>query len=233
MNTAETMSSEFRNVVEAFSSAPIFKMLRDRTLTVPHYKAILREIYHYSKEDPQIQALATVYFRGDDRAMVKAFLRHALSEVGHDTLALEDLKTLGGDVHRIPVTNPLPTTIALTAFPFYQIAYRNPIGYLGYLYFLEFMPTQMGSAIAEALKAIGIPASAMRFLHEHVTVDVSHNRLMEDYLRRLVRTADDLSAVVYAMRTTGALYSGMLQGAVESARSDSLFGISAEEAIRT
>ena len=60
-------------------------------ITLDQYKSVLREIYHYSKEDPQIQALATVYFRGDDRGTVKMFLKHAISEIGHDRMALADL----------------------------------------------------------------------------------------------------------------------------------------------
>ena len=116
----------------------------------------------------------------------------------------------------IPRSLPLPTTIALTAFPFYQIQYHNPIGYLGYLYFLEFMPTQAGTSYARALSAAGVPESAMSFIREHMTVDQAHNRLMDEYIVRLVRTENDLSAVAYAMRVTGHLYAEMLYGAMSS-----------------
>lgn len=193
---------------------------------------MLREIHHYAKEDPQIQVLAAVYFRGDDRAMVKMFFKHATAEVGHDLLALQDLKSLGEDVSLVSSTNPLPSTLALTAFPFYQITYRNPIGFLGYLYFLEFMPTHFGGAIRESLTAAGIPATAMTFLQEHITVDISHNRLMEEYLTRLVRNDTDLSATIYAMRVTAELYSHMLWGAIESVCDNRSYGRSAEENAR-
>ncbi len=192
------------------------KKLAEGSIQVPQYKAVLREIYHYSKEDPQIQALATVYFRGEDRALVKMFLRHATSEVGHDQLALNDLKALGEDVSLIPTSLPLATTIALTAFPFYQIQYHNPIGYLGYLYFLEYMPTQAGAGYMGALKAAGVPDSATTFLHEHMTIDTGHNKLMKDYLSRLVHSESDIAAVKYAMRVTGYLYGEMLAGAIRS-----------------
>lgn len=53
---------------------------------------------------------------------------------------------------------------------------------------------------------------------------------MEEYLRRLVRTAEDLSAAVYSLRTTATMYAGMLQGAVESVhRGGAPYGISPEE----
>jgi hypothetical protein len=144
MHTATKIRSSFEDSIVRFHASPALQALAGGRVTLGHYKAILREIYHYSKEDPQIQALAAVYFRGDDRDSVKMFLKHAISEIGHDRMALADLAALGEDVSEVPLTNPLPTTIALTAFPFYQVQYANPIGYLGYLYFLEHMPTAAG-----------------------------------------------------------------------------------------
>jgi pyrroloquinoline quinone (PQQ) biosynthesis protein C len=145
------------------------------------------------------------------------FLKLAISEIGHDRMALADLAALGEDVSEVPLTNPLPTTIALTAFPFYQVQYANPIGYLGYLYFLEHMPTAAGRSYAEGLLRAGVPESALSFLHEHTTVDVAHNKLMDEYIQRLVRTEADLDAVCYAIEVTGELYALMLQGAIEDA----------------
>jgi pyrroloquinoline quinone (PQQ) biosynthesis protein C len=132
-------------------------------------------------------------------------------------MALADLAALGEDVSEVPLTNPLPTTIALTAFPFYQVQYANPVGYLGYLHFLEHMPTAAGRSYAEGLRRAGVPDNALGFLHEHTTVDVAHNKLMEEYIQRLVRTEADLDAVCYAIEVTGDLYAIMLQGAIEDA----------------
>jgi pyrroloquinoline quinone (PQQ) biosynthesis protein C len=219
MNVSETLAAEFRSALGTFAASPAMTSLAQGSIRLPQYKAVLREIYHYAKEDPQIQALASVYFRGEDRGTVKMFLKHATSEIGHELMALEDLRTLGEDVASIPGSMPLPTTIALTAFPFYQIQYHNPIGYLGYLYFLEYMPTQAGSGYLAALKAAGVPEEAMTFLREHMTVDIAHNNLMQEYLRRLVRTDSDLTAVAYAMHVTGYLYGEMLAGAIRSAES--------------
>ena len=233
MDASTLVDEEFRKVLSNFGASRVMTMLAQGKVTAAHYRAALREIYHYAKEDPQIQALAAVYFRGEDRATVKMFLKHATSEIGHDLMALEDMKALGEDVSQVPFTNPLPSTIALTAFPFYQIQYHNPIGYLGYLYFLEHMPTQAGVGYLAALKAAGIPDCAMTFLHEHTTVDVAHNNLMREYLRRLVRTEADLSAVVYATKVTGYLYAEMLWGAMNSVEQPFQGGMNAAESSRS
>lgn len=232
VGTSERLRDEFVEVMARFAASPAIRHVNEGRMKVGHYRTILREIYHYSKEDPQIQALASVYLRGADRDSVKMFLKHAISEIGHDRMALADMAELGEDVASLPHTNPLPTTMALIAFPFYQIQYANPIGYLGYLYFLEHMPTAAGESYARALAAAGIPASAMTFLNEHRTVDMAHNRLMTEYLRRLVRSDADLAAVAYAMHVTGELYSAMLWGAIQDAEAPRPAYVRFEEAVR-
>jgi pyrroloquinoline quinone (PQQ) biosynthesis protein C len=77
-----------------------------------------------------------------------------------------------------------------------------------------------------------LSASAMGFLQEHMTVDVAHNNLMEEYVRRLVRTPSDLSLMTYAMRVTGQLYADMLWGAMQSADHRRDFGLNAAELAR-
>lgn len=232
MNTQLTINNEFAVAMSRFAASPALRTLAEGRITLAHYKVVLREIYHYAKEDPQIQALATVYFRGDDRESVKMFLKHAIAEIGHDRMALADLEVLGEDTSLIPLTNPLPATMALTAFPFYQIQFANPIGYLGYLYFLEHMPTAAGAVYATALAAAGVPETAMGFLQEHMTVDVAHNKLMEEYLVRLVRTEADLAAVAYALHVTAELYAAMLASAIERADAPLATAVRYEEAYR-
>ena len=229
MNAIAILKKEFSQAIVHFNNSPAIAALASGELGIAHYKSILREIYHYAREDPQIQALATVYFRGKDREFVRQFLKHATMEIGHDLMALDDLKNLGEDVSSIPSSNPLPTTVGLISFPFYQINYLNPIGYLGYLYFLEYMPTQQGASYGAALVKAGVPQSAMSFLNEHMTVDVGHNKLMEGYLQTLVRNQADLDAVIYAMRATACLYAQMLLGAIQQADDRADYGVAMHE----
>jgi pyrroloquinoline quinone (PQQ) biosynthesis protein C len=194
------------------------RALRDGRMTVEEYRSILRQIFHHTRENPQLQALATVYFRGRQRDLVRSFYAHAASEIGHDQLALNDFVTLGGDGSMVPYENPLPATTALLAYGFYQIYNLNPIGYLGYLLFLEFTPTQAGGAMMQQLARNGVPPNAMTFLKDHTEIDVGHNRLMEKYIGGLVKSERDLDCIDYAMKTTGHLYAGMLAQAMDDAR---------------
>lgn len=124
---------------------------------------------------------------------------------------------LGADVTFIAREFPLPTTVGLTSFPYWAVQFLNPVSYLGYLYFLEGLPTSAGNSLATSLQQVGVPEGAMTFLAEHATVDVAHIKLMERYVDTLVRTERDLFDVSYAMRTTAKLYELMVAGAFEAA----------------
>lgn len=224
MASIEILKSRFEPVLKEFLAAEPVQLLLTGKMTPVEYRTILREVFHHTRENPQLQALATVYFRGRQRDMVRPFLAHAASEIGHDQLALNDFATLGGDARDVPYRNPLPATSALLAYGFYQIYNLNPLGYLGYLFFLEFTPTQTGSGMMDRLEKIGVGRNAQTFLRDHTEIDQGHNRMMAKYAERLVASDAEVDCIVYSMRTTGRLYSRMMMEAVEDARQPQDYG---------
>jgi pyrroloquinoline quinone (PQQ) biosynthesis protein C len=212
----EELEEVWRVEERRFMASPPVQRLVAGDVSLAHYAAYLRETYFYTREDPQIQALCTAWFRGGERELVRPFLQHAISEVGHDAMALADLATLGYATDAIPGEEALPTTIAMVAYPYFAIQHRSAVSYLGYLYFLEFLPTSRGGDIAAALARAGVPPQAMSFLAEHQTADVHHTRLMSIYARELIKTPQALAEVSYSLRVTGALFEAMLSGAFKS-----------------
>lgn len=203
-------------LAEFMQSEPIARIVRHE-LTPDEYSMMMRQVFHYTRENPQMQTLATVYFRGRERDMVLPFFKHAASEVGHEQLALNDHAALGGDPSDAPYENPLPATSALLSWGFYQIYNLNPRGHLGYVYFLEKLPVQTGGMLMEHLRACGIPDNAMTFLRDHAEVDVGHVKLMEKYVTALIRDERDLDTVEYSMRAVAYYYHTMLSQAIEAA----------------
>lgn len=224
MDYKTTLAQAFDEVITEFNNCTGMRRFWGNQLENKHYASFLRETFHYTRENPQIQAMATVFFRGDQRDAVKPFLRHAISEVGHDQLALNDMAALGFDNTGINAQMPLPATTALVAFPYYQIYNINSVGYLGYLYFLEFMPTTFGADYLNVLTNMGVPPEAMSFLQDHTTIDVGHTQAMSGYVDALVRNEDDLKAVIYSMKVTGELYSNFVTAAFKDADSRKLYG---------
>ncbi|MEM8547462.1 MAG: iron-containing redox enzyme family protein [Pseudomonadota bacterium] len=217
MNKWHDIKQEFELALADFMQCETMRRMQEGSIELAHYQAILRQIFHHTRENPQIQALATVYFRGAQRDIIKRFYAHASSEIGHDQLALNDLAVTGADVAGIPEEYPLPATSALLAFAFYQIRDHNPVGYLGYLMFLEFTPTTVGGELLAKLASLGVPDEATTFLQDHTTIDVGHNKLMEIYVDKLVQTEADIEAVKYGLHATGRLYAAMLDDAIEQA----------------
>jgi pyrroloquinoline quinone (PQQ) biosynthesis protein C len=217
MRPYDALVSDWNAGRARMAESPVFRRMADGTLTRQEYGAILRQIFHHARENPQLQALVTARFRGEQRRLVSAFCRHAISEVGHDELALADLAALGEDVSRIPDERPLPATFALLASAFHMVEHHRAVAYVGYLFQLEYTPVQIGPQVMASLERCGIPRTAMSFIEEHARVDVSHCQLIRNYVEQLLRTPADLDDALYLRRITADGYLRMLEQAVESA----------------
>jgi pyrroloquinoline quinone (PQQ) biosynthesis protein C len=161
-------------------------------------------------------ALFQANMETDHTALESKFLKHAAMEVGHDKLVLDDLRALGVDPDKVRQSRPLPTTEALTGFIVFQIEYRNPYAYLGYLYHLEALPTSIGEAAGKTLNKIGIPLGAQSFLKEHTEVDTVHMKWNQEYLEGFLRNEQDFEAVLYGLKGTCELHGLMFDSIMEN-----------------
>jgi pyrroloquinoline quinone (PQQ) biosynthesis protein C len=215
MSKLQKIIEAWRPSLEQMLTSPAFAKIRSGELSAAEYSAILRQVYHQVREHPQAMGVFTSRLRGDrGRAMVKTILKHAVSETGHDELAIADLRALGVDVADIRSERPLPATTAILGFMHYQLDHANPIGFLGYIFHLEFTPTAVGPDLMRSLAAAGIPEEAQTFIRDHAEIDVAHNKLMERYVEDLVQTEEDLEAVCWVARATARLYSQMFDDAI-------------------
>lgn len=234
MDANQQLAAAFEDVIANFNNSPGMQRFRNGNLSKAHYAALLREVYFYTRENPQLQAGATLYFQGRQRELVKEFLRHATSEIGHDQLALNDMAALGFKTEGITEGRPLPSTIALTAFAYYQITGKNAVGYLGYLYFLEFMPVRSGADYIKGLTELQVPIEATSFLQDHSVIDVGHSQAMTKYAAVLTNSQRDIDDVIYAMQVTGELYSTFVENTFASVdakgKPGSSYGIDLQEA---
>jgi pyrroloquinoline quinone (PQQ) biosynthesis protein C len=213
MNSYERLKTEWFKSLEKQNENAWSQRLSKGDLQLKHYKSYLRETYFNAGRNPHIQVMAAARFTNEQRNITRKIFQHATSEVSHDLLALNDLKALGHDVSNIPNELPLPDTIALVSFPIYVINYLNPIGYLGYLFHLEFLPTLNGPKYLEILQGMGIPKEGLTFIEEHAQVDQYHVKLIESYMEELVQTKEDLDFVIYCAQTTCHLHGQMISGA--------------------
>ena len=196
MNYIDEIKQHWQQRMMEASGLPWMQNLSTGNVQICHYKGFLQETYHNAGLNPQLQAFASMYIPGRPRDLVKKFYQHAISEIAHDVLALNDLAALGEDKERIINSKPLPITSAFYANTVWGIQQHGILYYLGYLFHLEFTPTQNGRRYIEMLMSKGVPESATTFLEEHATVDLAHNRLMEIYVKELVNSEKDLAIVL-------------------------------------
>jgi pyrroloquinoline quinone (PQQ) biosynthesis protein C len=231
----DRIRTEWEKSLTELLRGEFFMRLAGGTLTVAHYKILMREIYYNSRENPQSFALMAAYLKGNKRDLSPKIFRHCLAEYSHHDLALEDLRNLGVDVSEIPHRRPLPTTEAMVAFAVYQVQHSNPLGDLGYLYHLEMIPAGNGAGILKALRAMGVPDNALSFIDEHAKVDATHTKWLEGYLRESIESEEDIRAVIHGAQGTARLHGLMLQGILDAVeKSEDWTGIRApsEKAIR-
>src|SRR5690606_10299553 len=112
--------------------------------------------------------------------------------------------------------------LAFISYAYYQIQNMDPVGLIGIMFFLEYLPTVAGSGIADRLRNNGIPEDAMKFIKEHAVVDIAHLKVAESYLRRLVKNEKHLNSVLYAIHVTAELYARLIEGAIENAERNPL-----------
>lgn len=212
----ETVRTAWESSMRDLSQTVFFRRLREGSLDVRHYQALLREIYYNTRENPASFALMAWHLKGKKRDIAKKIYRHCAVEHGHHELALADLKTLGVDVGGIPDGRPLATTEAFLGFALHHVQHGNPLAYLGYVYHLEMLPATHGKEIIGQLMAMGVPMEAMTFLTEHAEADEGHSKWMSDYVREAVETSEDLDAIIHGTTGSCKLHGIMLQGVVES-----------------
>lgn len=70
MDKFTRIKKEFQGVLKAFEESTAMKKILSGEMIIDHYKSYLRRTYHYTINNPQIQALATVYFTGSNRHII-------------------------------------------------------------------------------------------------------------------------------------------------------------------
>lgn len=191
-----------------------FRRILNGDITSEHYKAIMEQVWWQVRETPQLQGLAASIMFNSHARILGTFLRHAVTEVGHDDWVLEDLKVMGVDINALKRGRPLPATTALIGFPYHQLHHRNLWGYMGYIFHFEHTATASGESYKHQLLALGVPEEAMTFLNGHIEIDVMHNEMMDSYLDNGVKGDEDVENLIFGAQTTAWLYGQMMTEAI-------------------
>lgn len=217
MDRLKHIDAEWNACYEKLSRSEFFRKLGSGALELRHYKGFLRESFHNTRQNPATMALFIAHVKTGEPKLKAKFLKHTAMELGHDEMALDDLRALGEEVDSIRTARPLIATEAMAGFIMMQIQHRNPLAYLGYLYHLEAIPVRMGAAAMSALGGLGIPPNAVGFLKEHLEADPLHSKWNREYIEGFVQSDSDFDAVIFGLRGTSELHGMMFQSLLDEA----------------
>lgn len=213
MDAYQRMVDSWKKMIVDEQNSLWWRNLSTGELKLSHYIGFLRESYHYVKVNAQTQVYATRFFDSKKTRLIRDFISHAVEEIGHEQLALNDLKELDIDTDSIVNGTPLPMTTAFSALPIYMIQFESPLCYFGHLFHLEFIATQNGPEFINILRKLKVPTTAMSFMSEHAQLDPKHNDMMRGYVTEVVKSEDDLHAVLLGARNGCRAFSKMLDDA--------------------
>ena len=176
----------------AIETAPRVHAMIHKGLTLPEYRAFLRDLYHIVWHFCPIMALAAS--RLDDRLKrVRYELYERIEEEkGHEDWVLEDIKAVGGNAD-VQAATPSAPVQAMIGYNYYAAERVHPCAVLGMLYVLEVVASVYGGKVADSIaRAIGreTGAGGFRFLSSHATMDADHMAK----LNVLLKTIDDAEA---------------------------------------
>jgi pyrroloquinoline quinone (PQQ) biosynthesis protein C len=184
----------------AIETLPKVQAMIHRGLTLPEYRAFLRDLFHIVLHFCPIMAVAAG--RCDDRQRnIRSELDERIEEeTGHEIWVLEDLAAVGGDVN-VRATSPSAPVQAMIGFNYYTAERIHPCSVLGMLYVLEVVASVYGGKVADSIaRAIGreTGTGGFRFLTSHATMDAEHMAK----LNVLLKTIDDPAAQAAIIEST-------------------------------
>jgi pyrroloquinoline quinone (PQQ) biosynthesis protein C len=204
-----TLVEHSDNSRRAIELAPRVQGMIHKGLTLPEYRAFLRDLYHIVWHFCPIMAVAAA--RCDDRLRnVRYELYERIGEEkGHEDWVAEDIAALGGDAkadivavgREAMAAAPSAPVQAMIGYNYYASDRVHPCSVLGMLYVLEVIASVYGGKAADSIaRAIGreTGAGGFRFLSSHATMDMDHMAK----LNVLLKTIEDPAAQAAILEST-------------------------------
>jgi hypothetical protein len=180
-----------------------FWKLARENMTLDLYREMLVQIYHYTRYNSINQATAAVRVEPSKTGLLKFMFRHALEELGHETMALRDLKSLGElDEQKVTESSPLPATQALIGYLSHVAADLGGEARLGYSFWAEDSYDQFGDLLSLARSKLGLTNDNLTFFVAHSNIDAKHSAEVQREIERWVLTDEQKRRCADVARTT-------------------------------
>jgi len=181
------------------------------------YRRTMIQIFHYTRHNSVNQAAAAFRADPDDLPLLRFIYGHAKEELGHERLALHDLRSLalvaedGSDIDP-----PLPATDALINYLYGVVLRDGPVPRLGYSYWAESVYPHIAPLLRAARSSLGLADRDMTFFVAHAEIDAGHAEQVRAAIRRAATTPARADAIHRVAVTSLWLTIELLEQAVGS-----------------
>ena len=169
------------------------------------YAELLAQIYYQTSHTPRLEALVISKLSPNSN-FFPLFLKSFQEELGHESLALQDLKSLGYSIESFP---ELPATSSLYHSIFYFMNYESTLSLLGYRLPLEGLACQDSQKLFYEKMLDLYGKSATSFFKVHALEDVSHYKQGLKMLQMC--ESKDLIAICKACQYLSYAHSAMIE----------------------
>jgi hypothetical protein len=207
----DSLRRDINNEWKKIKAGRFWRRVMGEPVTPALYKALMLEIFHYTKHNSRNQA-AAAYVEAPDGLLAFAY-KHAAEELGHEKMVLRDLESLSmlepGDQDAIPMA---PTEALIGYLYFVSLRY-GALARLGYSFWAEDVYDQIGEALAKIRSDMKLNDKNMTFFVAHATIDEKHIEQVTDCILRYAETPDQ-QAQVRRVALTTLFLTGQLMDAV-------------------
>jgi|SRR5690554_176334 len=217
MNKLQLLDEKLNEGVALLENCEFVKeiMGSNKELVLKIYTEYLRYCYHYVSLSSSFTPLAARRLDVKHLHVRKWILEHSGEELGHELMAINDLKKLGVDTDKVKTENPPIGVLGYVSFFHYKVAIDNPWCAFGVLYFLEGMATKLAPMIAKNVAGHLGEIRALSFFKEHGDLDVDHMKEQRAVLEKADLTNDDLEAIANTIIQTAHMKKFMLDKLME------------------
>lgn len=173
----------------------------------------LCEVYNTVKHSAITQALVVQRLSQPTSSSIRYMrycLQHALEEVGHEQMALHDLRSLGVDVTNESMPAPTIGTEAFTGYVYRLATTGNPVQRLGYTYWAENCYAYFAPIAMAVVQNMRLEAKNVTFFVQHGEIDQKHGAEVKKIIQDVAQSPADRAAISDALRGTIRLQGAML-----------------------
>ncbi|HEY2990418.1 MAG TPA: iron-containing redox enzyme family protein [Candidatus Binatia bacterium] len=173
------------------------------------YVRYLINAYNYAQYSPKVMAMAAARCIDTHPELGTYLLHHADEEQGHYRWALEDLRDLNVGETEARAARPAPACTAMIGYIHYIAGHANPVGLFGWMYVLESVGNDLGTAVAKRLQES--LKGGLRFVARHGVTDIGHAQELTEQIEKYVRREEDMRDVEYVAEVVADLYVHMFR----------------------